>query len=70
MTSSKLLTLLQSHFLDHKLIQILKAYEFSIKSSIDLKEYSGAHFKNDYIEPIDTHKVKRPEITKQSFYEV
>lgn len=43
---------------------------FQLNLSVELKEYSGAHFKNDYIEPIDTHKVKRPEITKLSFYEV
>ena len=43
---------------------------FQLNLSLELKEYSVAHFKNDYIEMKGSHKVKRPEITKQSFYEV
>lgn len=43
---------------------------FQLNLSVELKEYSVTHFKNDYIETKGSHKVKRPEITKQCFYEV
>lgn len=43
---------------------------FQLNLSVELKEYSGVHFKNYYIEVRDSQKVKKLERTKQSSYEV